>query len=327
MNFSIAFNYFKRIWRELSQLSEQTGYSRFYHLCDYLSAFVRHGAHIRQYIIGEFWRLSNAERSRRLTFYRMMRLEKKYNNRQYTHYLNSKKDFNEYFSEFIRRGWMCVKGATYSDFKGFLDKYTSIIIKPLNDKQGNGIRKFTYSGQDEAELHQLFDELSAQDALIEECLSQHPDMVFGNTCLNTIRAMSLCGPDGKGHVMKAILRAGVGDTVVDNYARGGSIYEVDLKTGVVTSYGKSKAGDVHLVHPKTDIVMLGYKIPMWNQVIEICERASEKLPQVAFVGWDVAITQDSVQLIEGNCSADYELYEYLGNTGFYEKIKAILNPK
>ena len=219
MNFSIAFNYFKRIWRELSQLSEQTGYSRLYHLCDYLSAFVRHGAHIRQYIIGEFWRLSNAERSRRLTFYRMIRLEKKYNNRQYTHYLNSKKDFNEYFSEFIRRGWMCVKGATYSDFKGFLDKYASIIIKPLNDKQGNGIRKFIYSGQDEAELHQLYDELSAQDALIEECLSQHPDMVFGNTCLNTIRAMSLCGPDGKGHVMKAILRAGVGDTVVDNYAR------------------------------------------------------------------------------------------------------------
>ena len=73
--------------------------------------------------------------------------------------------------------------------------------------------------------------------------------------------------------------------------------------------------------------MLGYKIPMWDQVIEICERASEKLPQVGFVGWDVAITQDTVQLIEGNCSADYELYEYLGNTGFYEKIKAILNPK
>ena len=38
-------------------------------------------------------------------------------------------------------------------------------------------------------------------------------------------------------------------------------------------------------------------------------------------------TVNAVQLIEGNCSADYELYEYLGNTGFYEKIKAILNPE
>ena len=327
MNLGIAYNYFKRIWRELSGLSGQTGYSRLYHLCDYLSAFVRHGAHIRQYIIGEFWRLSNAERSRRLTFYRMMRLEKKYNDRRYTHYLNNKREFNEYFNEFIHRGWMCVKGSNFDEFKAFVGRYASIIIKPQDDKQGNGIRKFTYAGQDDAELQRLFNDLTAQDALIEEFLEQHPDMVFGNTCLNTIRAMSLCGPDGKGHVMKAILRVGVGDTVVDNYAKGGSIYEVDLKTGVVISYGKSKAGDVHIIHPKTDIVMLGYKVPMWDQVIEICERASEKLPQVAFVGWDVAITHDAVQLIEGNCSADYELYEYLGNTGFYEKIKAILNPQ
>ena len=327
MNFSIAFNYFKRIWRELSELSKQTGYSRLYHLCDYLSAFVRHGVHIRQYIIGDFWRLSNPERSRRLTFYRMIDLEKKYNDRQYAHYLNNKKDFNESFSEFIHRGWMCVKGSSFGVFKDFLEKYTSIIIKPLADKEGNGVSKFTYSGQDDADLRQLFDELTAQDALIEEFLCPHPDMVFGNTCLNTIRMMTLCGPDGKGHIMKAILRAGVGDTVVDNYARGGSIYEVDLKTGVVSSFGKSKDGDVHIVHPKTDIVMLGYKIPMWNQVIEICERASEKLPQVGLVGWDVAISKDSVQLIEGNFSADYEFYEYIGSTGYYEKIKAILNSK
>ena len=271
MNFSIAFNYFKRIWRELSQLSEQTGYSRLYHLCDYLSAFVRHGAHIRQYIIGEFWRLSNAERSRRLTFYRMIRLEKKYNNRQYIHYLNKKNEFNEYFSEFVHRGWMCAKDSTFSDFKDFLRKYPSIIIKPLEDMQGHGVRKFIFLGQDDAELQQLFDELTTQNVLVEECLTQHPEMVFGNTCMNTIRVMTLYGPDGKGHAMKAILRAGVGDTVVDNYAQGGSIYEVDLETGVVISMGKSKTGDMHIIHPKTDIVMLGYKIPMWKQVIEICE--------------------------------------------------------
>lgn len=324
MNLGIVCRYAKRIYGEVTELSRKTGYSRFYHLFDYLSAFVRHGAHIRQYIIGEFWRLSNAERSRRVTFYRMIKLEKAYNNPQYIHYLNNKKDFNEFFSEFVHRGWMSVKDSSFEAFKVFVVKYGSIVIKPKEGMQGNGIRKFTYTGQDDTELQRQYKELIDQDALIEECLTQHPQMVFGNSCLNTIRAMSLCGPDGKGHVMKAMLRAGVGDTFVDNYAMGGSIYEVDLKTGVVVSYGKSKAGAMHLIHPQTDIVMLGYKIPKWDQVIEICERAAEKLPQVGFVGWDVAITEDDVQLIEGNNSADYELYEYLGTSGYYEKFKEIL---
>ena len=80
MNPSIAINYFKRIWGEVSKLSKQTGYSRVYHLMDYLTAFVRHGAHIDQYIAGSFWSYSNPQRSKCLTHYRRLALQNKYNN-------------------------------------------------------------------------------------------------------------------------------------------------------------------------------------------------------------------------------------------------------
>ena len=92
-------------------------------------------------------------------------------------------------------------------------------------------------------------------------------MVFGNTSVNTIRTHTILDKKGKAHVIKAILRAGVGDSVVDNYAQGGSIYEVDLQTGIVCSRGKSKAGENHIIHPGTNIVMLGYQIPNWDKVI------------------------------------------------------------
>lgn len=170
----------------------------------------------------------------------------------------------------------------------------------------------------------MYKELKDGDVLAEECIIQHPQMVFGNTSVNTIRTMTLFGKDGKGHVVKAMLRAGVGDTVVDNYAMGGSIYEVDVETGFVVSYGKSKAGELHIIHPQTDIVMLGYKIPNWNEVIEISKKAAEHLPQIGIIGWDVAISEDVVQLIEGNHNPDYELYEYIGSTGYYEKFKDVL---
>ena len=324
MNPGIALRYFKRIYGEVTDLSRNTGYSRFYHLFDYLSAFVRHGAHIRQYIIGEFWRLSNAERSRRVTFYRMIKLEKAYNNPKYIHILSDKCEFNEFFKDLMHRGWLNVSKASFDEFKRFLLDYRSIIIKPKDGMQGNGIRRHDYNGEDDTALQELYERLRDEQALVEEVIVQHPAMVFGNTSVNTIRAMSICGPDGKGRVMKALLRAGVGNSLVDNYAMGGSIYEVDLKTGVIISYGKTKKGELHFIHPQTDIVMLGYRLPNWEKVIEVCERAAELIPQVGFVGWDVAITPDGVELIEGNNSADYELYEYLGSSGYYEKFKAIL---
>ena len=327
MNPSIPFRYFKRIWRELSLLSKQTGYSRFYHLFDYLSAFVRHGVHIRQYTIGEMWRMSNPERSRRVTFYRMIRLEKKYNNLNYRHFLDNKRDFNEFFKEFIHRDWMFVSDASFEVFKDFVLTHKYMIIKPLDGMKGKGITKYTYSGEGDEALKQLYDELKQDGNLIEELIVQHPAMVFGNASVNTVRVMTLCPPGGKAQVTKAILRAGVGDMLVDNYAMGGLIYEVDKDTGMVITHGRTQDGETCYIHPGTDIVMLGYRLPYWEKVVSTCLQAAQKLPQVAFVGWDVAISQDDVQLIEGNYSSEYEFYEYLGSSGYYEKFKAILNEK
>lgn len=327
MNPNIPFRYFKRIWREMSKLSKQTGYNRFYHLFDYLSAFVRHGVHIRQYTIGEMWRMSNPERSRRVTFYRMMRLEKKYNDLNYRHFLDNKRDFNEHFKEFIHRGWMFVSDASFEEFKDFVQFHKSFIIKPLDGMKGKGVRKYTCNDEDDATLRQLYSELLQEGNLIEEIIVQHPAMVFNNASVNTVRVMTLCPPSGKAQLTKAILRVGVGGMLVDNYAMGGLIYEVDTTTGIVITQGKTQDGDMHLVHPGTDTVMLGYQIPHWDKVVSTCLQAAQKLHQVAFVGWDVAISQDDVQLIEGNYSSEYEFYEYLGTSDYYEKFKAILNEK
>ena len=38
----------------------------------------------------------------------------------------------------------------------------------------------------------------------------------------------------------------------------------------------------------------------------------------------MAITIDGVELIEGNHNPDYELLEFLGSTGYYEKITKLM---
>lgn len=291
---------------------------------DYCMSVIKHRCLIRQYVIGEFWKLSNPERKKRLTYNRMVKLFNKYNSPAYIHFLNEKQEFNAYFKDFVHRGWMYVKDATETEFETFIKKYNAVIIKPVDGVEGGGVRKFVLSENTGTNLSKMYKELNEEDVLVEEVIEQNPQMVFGNTSVNTIRIHTILDGKGKAHVVKAILRAGVGNSVVDNYCQGGSIYEVDIKTGLVCSSGQSKNNSKGYVHPGTDIVMLGYKIPNWGIVIKESEHAAEHLPQIRIIGWDVAITNGGIELIEGNHNPDYELFEFLGSTGYYEKIKEVI---
>lgn len=160
--------------------------------------------------------------------------------------------------------------------------------------------------------------------MVEECIEQHPEMVFQNTSVNTIRAHSIIDPSGEIHILKMLLRAGVGNTVVDNYASGGCVYEIDPQTGYIVSPSLKKNGEVVYIHPSTDIVMLGRKIPLWDEVVKSVKDAHQLLPKCRFIGWDVAITPNGVELIEGNHNPDYELFEFFGSKGWWNNIKTLL---
>lgn len=276
-------------------------------------------------MIGEFWKLSNLERKKRLTYHRIVKLFYKYNCSEFIHLLNNKQEFNAYFHSFVHRNWIYIKDVEESDFVRFVKKYDSVIIKPTDGVEGGGIRKFVLSENQNVDLSKMYVDLKHENVLVEEIIKQHPRMVFDNTSVNTIRTHTILDSNGKGHVVKAILRAGVGNSVVDNYCQGGSIYEVDIDTGLVCTYGQSKNNLKSYYHPGTDIVMLGYRIPNWDIIIRECERAAESLPQIRIIGWDVAIINEGIELIEGNHNPDYELLEFLGSTGYYEKIKEVIS--
>lgn len=314
------FKYIKKTISWLNKLSKDENLPLCWVYLDYARAVIGHRCLIRQYVIGEFFKKSNPERKKCLTYNRIVKLFDKYNQKEYIHFLKEKPDFNAYFKNYVKREWLHIENTTEQDFINFVQKHDTVIIKPINGVEGEGIRKFVLSKNPNINLQELFTELKKENVLIEQVIIPNRHMVFGNTSVNTIRTHTFLDKNGKAHVIKAILRAGVGDSVVDNYAQGGSIYEVDLQTGVVCSRGKSKAGDNHIIHPGTDIVMLGYRIPNWNQVMKISRDAAEHLPQIGFIGWDVAIAEDYVELIEGNHNPDYELLEYLGSNCYYEKI-------
>ncbi len=312
-------HYFKKIWAESQALSHAEGRSKLFYFCDYLHAFMRHGATLRQYSAGGFHKMHNFERSRCVTYRRWEKMLTVFNDPSQVHIFENKAEFNKRFAQFNQRGWLYLKECTQEQFLQMVRPGCNYILKPLDEWEGHGVRKLTSA--ETTDPAATFAQLKGTDVIVEEFINQHPSMNFGNASVNTLRVMSVWDKrQGKALIYKAILRVGVGDSVIDNYCSGGLIYPVNIATGVVEAPGIGKKYGEQMFHPGTSICMLGFKIPNWDKVVETVNAAAGVVPQVRFVGWDVAITPSGVELVEGNHNPDYELIEFLGDNAWYQKI-------
>ena len=323
MNIAFYFDYLRRSNLELKNLSKKINTNILYLWYDFVKASIAHGAILQHYCRGGFHQLKGVERRKSMTYRRICKVYKQCNNPEYQHLLDNKADFNKFFSEYINRLWLYAKEMDYSAFKRLCDQIgggNALIIKPIDGVEGHGIYKVTIPATDDG-IKNLFNKLKGQNSLIEECIKQHPQMAYGATSVNTIRPHTIMDKEGNVHLMKCLLRVGVGDTVVDNYCMGGCVYEIDVETGLVDSPSLNKSGKELIIHPGTDICMLGQKIPHWDKIKDFLTSVHKRIPQMRFVGWDLAVTEKGFELIEGNHNPDYELLEFFGSKGWYEKMK------
>lgn len=313
-----------RGWRkysnQLKQLSKQTGISYCWLMIDCVIAKVLYGCVINQYTLGKFYKRKWFERRKMLTYRRWGRIINKYNNPKYIHYLKNKKDFNNYFSQFVGREWRFSQDLKFDDFKEFVLRHQRIIIKPVDGWEGDGVRLIDIPSQSFS-LEKIFEDLTSKPYMIEECIRQNKDMVFGGHSVNTIRAYTIYDKKEKqAIVLKTVIRVGVGDSIVDNSHSGGCAYEVDRNLGIIISESYQANGGVNIIHPLTNICMLGQKIPHWDNIQKVCKQAAEMLPEVPYIGWDVAVTDEGPILIEGNHDPDLDMVEFVGSYGYYNTI-------
>ena len=212
---------------------------------------------------------------------------------------------------------MYCKEISTDVFFSFISDNDRIIVKPTNSTKGIGIYELNKNKTND----ELSKELLGKEYILEECIVQHPKMSFGNDSVNTLRVITILDSHGEVHIIKVCLRVGVGNTIVDNFSAGGIAYPINLKYGRIEGPGSNKKMEQIYVHPEGNQFMVGLEIPYWEQVIELTKRAAQKLPQVRFIGWDVAITANGPVLIEGNTRPGAFLIEFIGNEkGLYKEI-------
>ncbi len=300
----------KAMWKTTGTLHRKSGKSRLWLMCDMLKCAVKYNAGYMDYKIAQMYRLNDAQRKTVITRGISNDIVRRMNDKQYWHYFDDKATFNETFSRWIPRKWLRINADTDPEALFALCRnQTQLIGKPLEGSSGQGIRKYTPEGWKDGAPAFLKKLLADQIGILEEIVIQHPQMAsLCPTSVNTCRIATLLGDKQQG-IVYAFLRIGNGK-IMDNVDCGGMAAGIDLESGKLLTVGADKQGNTFLKHPMTNTGLIGFTIPFWAEAKAMCLEAAQKFPQMRFVAWDVAITEQGPTLIEGNSFPSHAIPQF-----------------
>jgi hypothetical protein len=246
-------------------------------------------------------------------------LTQRFNDVAFKKNFSDKVQFNKRFAEFVGREWLDVRESTVEQLREFVTRHGSVMLKDPVNLGGYGLEKKDASSvTDWDSFHAHL--LGSGQVLVEQFVTQHPELNrLSPKSVNTLRVITYF--DGTTvHVLAHAFKMGIGADL-DNFGQGGiqtTVYE-----GGLCRFGAfSKEGDKFLVHPQTGVSIVGFVVPLYDEAIAMAVEMATVVPEVPYIGWDIAITPERPIAIEGNY-----------NTGVFQMkpslsgIKTGLRPK
>lgn len=286
----------------------------------YFVNYIFQGVTPTEYNLLDFANLNKKGKSSFITMRKNRKIDRKYNSKKENDILWDKEKFNDFFCQFINRKWIYISSETTKEqIESFYNSLTEkkFIIKPNRMYYGKGITIGTM-------VEELYDAKIMGGVIVEELVENEKSLKELNpTSLNTCRVVTCVDKNKKPHIVTIVLRTGSKGAIIDNARGGGSFYHIDLGTGIIDSPGRDSYGNYYVIHPTSEIVMPGFKIPRFNDLKQYSIDLASKLPNARYVGWDIAVTPNGFEIIEGNVCPSSELIQ-CNNVGLYNKIKYYL---
>lgn len=164
--------------------------------------------------------------------------------------------------------------------------------------------------------------LNRSGFLFQPMLSPHPDI--GVKCgnkLSTIRVMIQVN-GAKPIIYNTLWKIPSGNNMADNYWRpGNAMGLINQESGIAEKIITGRGFDLRNIdkHPDTNELLLGYKLPYWDEVIELGKKAAMTLPELPLQAWDIALCQNGPLLLEVNIVGGLDLPQLANSQGVYDK--------
>lgn len=239
-----------------------------------------------------------------------------------TEILANKNSTYELLKEFYGRDQIVIKVKDdYDTFCDFTEKHPKFFYKPLNGALG---KNTGLANVNEIDKETFFNSLINIDAFVlEEYIVQCKELsAIHPSSVNSIRLNVIKAKNGT-ELLCGCFKCGQGGNIVDNGSAGGIFTPFDLNTGRLFKTGFDENGKRFTKHPDTNILFENFQLPRYDEVKSLAIKATDKLPGLRYVGWDIAITEDKVILIEGNGMPGIQISEGLSEIGFKKGLRKL----
>lgn len=304
----------RRMINNAKMVANYSNHSFLYVLFDMSKCILKENVGYMEYNFFHYIDKPKDKRDTYVTFDKSKKIYNMLNDDKYIDIFDNKLLFNAKFSDYLGREFIDAAHCSLKDFENYCRGKKQIFCKPKNSCSGKGIYK-SIELNDTVNIKELHQFMIDNELFCEDVIEQHPEMnQLSNTSINTVRITTVC-KDGKAHFMYALLRMGIGDMKVDNIASGG-IYTVLSNDGeIINPCWSDKTIKTYEVHPTNGFKLIGFKVPMFKEAVEVCKKAALVEQHVGYVGWDVAITPNGPVLVEGNQLPGYDMPQNFFATG------------
>ena len=188
----------------------------------------------------------------------------------------------------------------------------SCFLKPNNGSRAEGCLTLNYNSKskryqllvDKTEevidqsliIDYINEQVQQRDFLIQPLLTNHPliQQYSPTKTLVTLRLISACAQNQQLSVVSALL-----EIPAPEQEEGWWLIAIDCETGcfIDSSDYLLNSSPAFIQALQT---MAAQEMPFWSEIVTLCFEAHRLSADIISVGWDVVITIDGVQLLEGN---------------------------
>lgn len=280
----------------------------------------------QEYVKCGFANMTKEERKEYIGVYEFMSLWPKWGTQQTISLFENKYETYKRFEDFYKRDIIKISNqGDIFNFLNFCKSHCKIIIKPLNNFGGQGIKIIDTEKQGARTAFAYI--IGIGGAVVEEIIDQDEQMAnYHPNSVNTVRVVTYTD-DNNVEIMYALLRVGTGGNNVDNTTSGGLAALIDIKTGKIITKADALTNKTNISyanHPDTNVPILDSQIPMWEELLKLVNRLAQIVPEQKYVGWDLALSKKGWIMVEGNYKPLLATAQMLSHKGFREKYKHIM---
>jgi glutathione synthase/RimK-type ligase-like ATP-grasp enzyme len=333
----MLFDFFRRInlkrMRNLVNIINiETKIPKVFIFFDMIWCYFVYGTGYLEYRVFGFVRVRGKRRRTFLTSKHSEKIVKILNNPSFFVFFGNKIKFCEKFDKFLGRNWIDIKNSKFEEFEEFINKFIEdknfFFAKSPEGCGGKAVKKIYINS--ESNFHAIRQKLLKRAFyLCEEALIQNEEMSrLCSVCINTIRIVTVL-TNGVVKIMYTLVRIGDGEHDVDNISSGGMYCPIGEDAVIYASAFRDSTGCYYEQHPFSGVKFVGFKIPFYEEILALIKKAALVVPEIRYVGWDVAITVCGPVLIEGNVVPGYDMcqnYLHLRDKkeGILEKFLKVL---